>query len=79
MRVPVQMKPTSSPAFSAYQIETTDGYALDPFVTSRPKVIPLAGTTSAIEAAIKTPRAINLILTRTEYSQNSLFKLKKRS
>ncbi len=63
MRVPVQMNLSSSEAFSAYQIEITEGNCEEALETSLPKVIPLAGIEIDNEAAINNPRATNFNLT----------------
>jgi hypothetical protein len=60
MRVPEHWSLASSSALSAVQIETTDGYAVEPLVTSRPKVIPLAGIAIERKAETKIPRATSL-------------------
>ena len=68
MRVPEHCSLASSSASSAVQIETTDGYALEPLVTSRPKVMPLAGIAKESKAEMNIPRAISFILTSKDYS-----------
>lgn len=67
MRVPEHCSLASSSASSAVQIETTDGYALEPLVTSRPNVIPLAGMADDNKAEMIMPRAINFNLTGLVY------------
>jgi hypothetical protein len=68
MRVPEHIKYASDSASSAVQIETTDGYAIEPLVTSRPKVIPLAGIAKDNKAEMNIPSAISFNLTRKDYS-----------
>jgi hypothetical protein len=67
IRVPEHCSLASSCASSAVQIETTDGYAVEPLVTSRPKVMPLAGIANDNKAEMKVPRAISFNLTVQDY------------
>jgi hypothetical protein len=65
-----------SEAFGEYQIEITDGYALEPLVTSRPKVMPLAGIANESSAEMNTPRATSLVFTSKDYSGETPSNLK---